>query len=163
MIHKTITPPGFKDFLYITAGILVLVLMAGCGANYGSLKRSAEVQQHFERQQVPAEYRYYYYGFDTRPYVIFGIEPEYEMNSRLWRAVSPDTAAFKTLVTWIWEDYGYYKFGADILDPLGNKVGILYSSIHETTVKFPGDNLIEVIPNTPFLWGPDAGSGVRTP
>ncbi len=34
-------------------------------------------------------------------------------------------------------------------------------TIYETTVKFPGDNRIEVFPNTPFLWGPDQGGGVR--
>ena len=136
--------------------IITLTLIAGCTANYGSLKRDAQVQQAFESNQVPMNYKYYYYG-DSEPYVIFGIEPKYEMDSYMWRDVSPDTAEFKEMTRWIWEDYGYYKFGADILDPKGVKVGIMYTAIRETSVKFVGDNQIVVIPNTPFLWGPDAG------
>ena len=82
----------------------------------------------------------------------------------MWRDVSSDTDAFKEMVRWIWEDYGYYKFGADILDPTGTKVGIMYTAIRETSVKFVGDNKIVVIPNTPFLWGPEGrGGGVRAP
>jgi hypothetical protein len=145
-------------------GLYVLALIAGCTGTYGSLKQDAEVQQAFESNLVPQEYKYYYYGFDTRPYVIFGIEPKYEMNSNMWREVMPDTAEFQEMIRWIWEDYGYYKFGADILDPQGKKVGVLYSAIHETSVKFVNDNRIMVMPNTPFLWGPEADIGnIRTP
>ncbi len=150
------------NFTPIGIVIIFLTLVAGCSANYGSLKRDAEVQQAFESNQVPMDYKYYYYG-DSEPYVIFGIEPKYEMNSKMWRAVAPDTAEFKEMTRWIWEDYGYYKFGADILDPNGSKVGIMYTAIRETSVKFVGDNQIVVIPNTPFLWGPEAsrGGGIR--
>ena len=143
-------------------GIIVLTLIAGCAGTYGSLKRDAEVQQAFESNQVPKEYKYYYYGFDTRPYVIFGIEPKYEMNSNMWREATPDTDDFKEMVRWIWEDYGYYKFGADILDPQGKKVGVFYSAIRETSLKFVNDNQIMVMPNTPFLWGPEANGGFRS-
>ena len=144
---------------YLSSGLILAMLFvtAGCTAKYGMLKRDAEVQQAFESNQVPMDYRYFYYG-DSEPYVIFGIEPEYEMDSLMWRDVSPDTVEFKEMTRFLWEDYGYYKFGAVILDPDGTKVGIMYTSIRETTVKFVGDNRIEVIPNTPFLWGPASGS-----
>jgi len=141
-------------------GILILTLIVGCSGKYGSYKRDVAVKQAFESNQVPAEYKYFYYGFDTRPYSIFGVEPKYEMNSRMWKEATPDTSEFKEMTRWIWEDYGYYKFGADILDPNGNKVGVLYTAINETTIKFHGDNQISVIPNSPFLWGPD---GERAP
>jgi hypothetical protein len=141
-------------FMPIGIVIITLTLIVGCSANYGSLKRDAEVQQAFESNQVPMDYKYYYYA-DSEPYVIFGIEPKYEMDSRMWRDISPDTAEFKEMTRWIWEDYGYIKFGADILDPNGVKVGIMYTAIRETIVKFVGDNQIVVIPHTPFLWGPD--------
>ena len=80
-------------------------------------------------------------------------------NSGSEREASPDTAAFKEMIRFIWEDYGYYKFGSNILDPNGNKVGIMYTAIRETSVKFVGNNQIVVIPHSPFLWGPDGGSG----
>jgi len=138
--------------------IISLTLIGGCTANYGSLKRDAQVQQAFESNQVPKNYKYYYYG-DSEPYVIFGIESKYEMDSHMWREVSPDTAEFKEMTRWLWEDYGNDKFGADILDPQGVKVGIMYTAIRGTSVKFVGDNQIVVMPNTPFLWGPEAGIG----
>ena len=81
----------------------------------------------------------------------------------MWKEVSADTPEFKEMTRWVWEDYGYYKFGADILDPDGNKVGVLYTAIYETTVKFGDDNQISVIPGTPFLMGPDGSGEVRAP
>ena len=147
-------------YLPISLVVITLTLIAGCTANYGSLKRDAEVQQAFESNQVPMEYKYYYFA-DSEPYVVFGIEPKYEMDSNMWRDISPDTAEFKEMTRWIWEDYGYTKFGADILDPNGVKVGIMYTAIRETSVKFVGDNQIVVIPNTPFLGGPE--SSFRSP
>ena len=83
----------------------------------------------------------------------------------MWRDLYPDTAEFKKMTRWIWEDYGYQKFGADILDPKGVKVGIMYTAIRQTSVKFVDNNQIVVMPNTPFLWGPDGsrggGGGIR--
>ena len=43
-------------------GIIILSLVAGCSAKYGSYKRDPGVQQSFESDQVPADYQYYYYG-----------------------------------------------------------------------------------------------------
>jgi hypothetical protein len=138
--------------------IIMLALTAGCTANFGNLKQDAEVQQAFESNRVPRDYKYFHYS-DSEPYVILGLEPSYVMESAMWREVSSDTEEFKEMVRWIWEDYGYYKFGADILDPQGAKVGIMYTSIRETSVKFVGENKIVVMPHTPFLWGPEAGRG----
>jgi hypothetical protein len=75
----------------------------------------------------------------------------------------PETPEFKEMIRWVWEDYNYNKFGADILDPQGKKVGVYYSAIRETAVKFVDDNQIMVMPHTPFLWGPDdiGGGGIR--
>ena len=142
-----------------TLGIIILTLVAGCSAKYGSYRRDPGVQQSFESNQVPADYKYYYYGLGNETIAIFGVEPKYEMNSRMWKEATPDTSEFQEMTRWIWEDYGYYKFGADILDPNGNKVGVLYTAINGTTIKFHGDNQISVIPNTPFLWGPEDGNG----
>ena len=145
-------------------GLFIPAVTAGCAGTYGSLKRNADVKQAFVTNQVPEEYSYYYYGFDTRPYVIFGIKPEYEMNSKMWREVTPNSAEFKEMTRWIWEDYyapQYYAFGAEILDPQGKKVGVFYSAIQETSFKFSDGNQIMVMPNTPFLWGP--GDRFREP
>ena len=145
--------------------ILISILLTGCAGQYGSYRRDTAVQQSFESHQVPAEYKYFYYGRDNEPIVIFGVEKKYEMNSNMWKEVSADAMEFRDLITWVWEDNGYDIFGADILDPQGNKVGILYTAVRETAIKFGADNRITVMPNTPFLWGPvaDIGGGVRAP
>jgi hypothetical protein len=144
-------------------GMVTLVLLIGCSAKYGSYRRDADVQQAFESNQLTADYKYYYYGLNNQPIVIFGVETKYEMNSGMWKEISTDTSEFRELTRWIWEDYGYYKFGADILDPAGNKVGILYTSVRETVFKFGDNNQISVIPHTPFLWGPADSGGVWAP
>jgi len=145
-------------------GITIMILLSGCTAKWGSYRRDPAVKQSFESNQVPAEYKYYYYGLGNEAIAIFGVETKYEMNSKMWKNVSADTEEFRELTRWVWEDYGYYKFGADILDPDGKKVGVLYTSVRETAVKFSADNQITVIPHTPFLWGPEpGGGGVRAP
>ena len=145
-------------------GILMIIFTltaTGCSSKYGQLKHNVEVQNAFESNQVPADYKYFHYS-DSEPYVILGLDPSYYMKTVMWRDVSADTEEFKEMVRWIWEDYGYYKFGADILDPEGTKVGIMYTAIRETSVKFVGDSQIVVMPHTPFLWGPEAGRGSGT-
>jgi hypothetical protein len=135
--------------------MVIPALLVSCSARYGSLKLDPQAEEEFESNRVPTKYKYYYYGFSTAPYVVFGIEPNYAVNSKMWREAVPDTEEFKEMIRWIWEDYGYQKFGADILDPAGKKVGILYSAISQISVKFVDDNQIVVMPNTPFLGGPD--------
>ncbi len=152
-----------KILWVIALAASIWIPVAGCSGKYGSYRRDTAVTQAFESQQVPAGYKYFYYGFDTRPYAIFGVEPQYKMSSKMWKEVGADTSEFQKMTRWIWEDYGYDKFGADILDPNGNKVGVLYTAIRETTVKFGDDNQISIIPNAPFLWGPDGKGGVRSP
>jgi len=134
--------------------LLLAALMAGCAGSYGRYKPDAAVLQSFRDNQVPSDYRYYYYGFNTNPYAVIGVEKKYDAGSNLWREVEPNTEKFKYMITWMWGDYGYSPFAARILDPSGNPVGVLYTSIREVAIKFSGDNRIVVMPHTPFLWGP---------
>ena len=150
-----------NKFLPIGIFLIVLALIAGCTGKYGQYRRDAEVQQAFETNQLPREYQYFHYS-DSEPYVLLGLDTSYQMNSRMWREVQSDTEAFEEMIVFLWEDYGYYKFGADILNPEGKKVGIMYTAISETSIKFVGENEIVVMPHTPYLWGPTAGGGTRS-
>ncbi len=140
--------------------VIMLALTFGCSADFGHLRRDAEIQLAFESNQVPSDYKYFHYS-ESEPYVILGLDRRYDIKSIMWREVSSDTAEFKKMVRSIWEDYGYEKFGADILDPDGKKVGIMYTAIRETSVKFVGENEIVVMPHTPYLWG-GTGGGRRS-
>lgn len=147
-----------RRIFQISVGFLLLVLMAGCAGNYGRYNRDAEILQGFLDNKVPSDYRYYYHGYDTRPYALIGVEKKYDAGSNLWREVDPNSEKFRSMIRWIWGDYGYSPYGARILDPSGNPVGVLYTSIREVGIKFSGDNRITVMPHTPFLWGPAAAN-----
>lgn len=134
--------------------ILLLTLVAGCLGNYGRYQRDAEILQAFNNSQVPLDYRYFYYGLGSEAIAVIGVEKKYDAGSRMWLAVEPNSEKFNNLVYWIWEDYGYSPFAARILDPSGNPVGVLFTSIREVAIKFTDDNRIVVMPHTPFLWGP---------
>jgi hypothetical protein len=133
---------------------LLAALVAGCAGNYGRYKRDDEVFRNFKDNQLASGYKFYYYGYDTEPYAVIGVEKKYDAGSNLWREVEPDTEKFKNMILRIWGDYGYSPYAARILDPAGNPVGVLYTSIREVVIKFTGDNRIVVMPHTPFLWGP---------
>ena len=147
---------SITSFTLITAAVL---FFSGCSGMYGSYKRDAEIYQAFQSGQVDRNYTYYYNGVGNQVYAIIGIEPKYQIHSKFWREVKPDTEEFKKLTGQIWEDYGYRTYGADILDPAGIKIGIVYTSIYEVVTKFLGDNQIEVMLGTPYLWGPGNGGG----
>lgn len=155
-----------KEILKVISFILCVILFtgfAGCSAKYGNFQRNKEVFSAFENIQVSPDYKYFSNHQHNVTYAIVGIDPKYKLESKFWREVEPDTEKFKKLVSRTWEDYGYYKYGANILDPTGNKIGVWYSAVVIKTIKFMGDNRIEVIINTPYLWGPErAGvTGIR--
>jgi hypothetical protein len=156
-LHKIKSHPGW--LLPAGACILILILLGGCMGNYGSYNRDAEVFDAFNKQRVPADYRYYYYHSGSEPIAVIGVEKKYDAGSRMWREVDPDSEAFRDLIHWMWADLGYESFAARINDPSGQQVGIMFTSVREVTIKFAGDNRIVVMLHTPFLWGPAAESG----
>jgi hypothetical protein len=134
--------------------ILLVTLIGGCMAKYGRYNRDDQVFEAFNNEQVPLDYRYYYYHSGSQPIAVIGVEKKYDAGSTMWREVEPNTEKFKNMIIWIWEDFGYTRFAARILDPSGVPVGIMFTSIREVAIKFTDDNRIIVMPHTPFLWGP---------
>ena len=155
-----IRPPKLLTAWFLRAGVCILLLnlISGCMGSYGRYSMDPEVFEEFNNNQVPRDYRYYYYHSGSEPIAVIGVEKKYDAGSRMWREVDPDTQKFKDMVHWIWEDYGYSRFAARIIDPSGKQVGIMFTSIQEVAIKFTGDNRIMVMPHTPFLWGPTAES-----
>ena len=145
--------------LQVSACFLVLALVSGCAGTFGHYTRDSEVFEAFNNDQVPMDYRYYYYHSGSEPIAVIGVEKKYDAGSKMWREVEPNTAKFKNLIDWIWADYGYTRFAARIIDPSGKQAGIMYTSIREVAIKFTDDNRIVVMPHTPFLWGPAADQG----
>ena len=140
--------------IQMAAGILIIGLLAGCAANqqaretYGRLKPSSEVNQIFQKYQVLPQYRYYITGSETKPQAIIGIDRNYTLVTRLWQETTNLTS--EQLKKWVDQMLSFgpqlYTFGAYILGPNEQQVGIWYSPYNDTTVAMQADNRIEVVP-----------------
>ena len=91
------------------------------------------------------------------PYAIVGIDRTYHMRSRVWREVDHDSEQFKEMIFWVWDDVfvPFRLSGAHITDHSGKKVGIWYSGIWYAAVRFEENNRIVIMPDLPFLAGPE--------
>ena len=141
---------------------LITAMVSGCLGTYGKLHWDPQVTAKFKAYEAQRDFNYYYYGVGNRTFAMAGISPEYVMKSRMWREVQPDTEEFKSLISRAWENSYYHPYdprGAHILNPEGKQVGIWYSSLRFVTVKFGDNNRIVLIPDTPFLGGPEADRG----
>ena len=156
-----IHPKFILKIISLTACVILLTGFVGCSGRYGSFQRDKEVYHAFENNQVNPDYKYFANSQHPETPAIVGIDPQYKFESKFWREIDSDTEDFKTSVLRIWEDYGFYKYGANILDPTGKKMGIYYSAVDIKAIKFSEDNKIEIMINTPFLWGPDDPGNIR--
>jgi hypothetical protein len=148
--------------MQMAAGILMIGLLAGCAANrqarenFGTLKLSSEVSQIFQTYQVLPEYKYYITGSVTRPHAIVGIDRNYTFDSSLWQAAVDLTP--EQLKEWVDQMLGFRPamrtFGAQILGPSGEQVGIWYSPYPDVPVIVHPDKRIEILYRTSF---PKAG------
>ncbi len=139
--------------LIVVCGV-IMIMLSGCLQNYGRLNRDIEIQQAFESNQVPPEYEYFFYGNRNWPYAVMGLDRDYNLRSRIWRTVEPDTDEFSHMTRFLWADYNYYPYGANILDPQGQKIGIIYTSSWMAAVKVDKDSkTVEVMPYI-YLGGP---------
>ena len=141
----------------LAIGALMLAGLTGCAGSPGQINRDPELTKAIQNNQVIEGYRYYYYGYANEPWALAGIDSKYKVTSKLWREVDPQSEKekFERLIYWIWWDYNWFPYGAYILDPSGAKAGVWYSAINGVGVKFKTDNTIVLMPNKPFLWGPD--------
>jgi len=138
----------FSIIRLLTISVIVMVVISGCFENYGRLRRSTEVQKMFETGQLPSEYNYHFYGLRSHPHAVMGLEPGWTFRSKIWRKVELSTEEFRYMTKWIWEDLGYYKYGAEILNPEFEKIGIIYTSSFMVAVKVDKDTkTVELMPH----------------
>ena len=132
----------------LTISVIFMIFISGCLENYGRVRRSPDVQKMFETGQLPSEYNYHFYGLRSHPHAVMGLEPGWTLRSKTWREVELSTEEFRYMTKWLWEDLGYYKYGAEILDPEFVKIGIIYTSSFMVAVKVDKDTkTVEVMPH----------------
>jgi hypothetical protein len=142
--------------------LIASTAITGCLGTYGKLHWDPQLAAAFQTHQVRKDFNYYYYGVGNQIYAIVGISTDYVFESKMWREARPDEEAFKALISRAWYNDFYSPHdpeGAYILNPEGKQVGIWYSSLRFVTVKFGENNRIVLIPDTPFLGGPEASRG----
>jgi hypothetical protein len=153
----------FRYCIY-AAALIIIIGLGGCAQNYGSFKRDEQVAQAFKNNQLPSQYKYYYNAHHNLTYAILGIDPKYKLPSKFWREIEPNTEEFKEAWSRVWEDYNRHTYGANLIDPDGNTIGVWYSAVNTARLRFHDDDGVEVLLHTPFLWGPDGddiGGGFR--
>jgi hypothetical protein len=118
---------------------MALTALGGCSmANYGKLKSNPDITRAFEAYQIMPDHKYYYRGTQSRPFVIVGINENYELNSKLWVAIDPQSKDFRTLIDRIslqGSGSSTQPWGFTILDNSGNAVGVWYSAIRAAAVE----------------------------
>jgi len=56
------------------------------------------------------------------------------------------------MIFWIWTDHNYESYGAYVMGPGGEKVGIFYSSIDRVVINIDKtQKTVSFIPDTPYL------------
>jgi hypothetical protein len=117
---------------------LALTVFSGCSTpNYGKLKSAPEVTQAFEAHRALPDHQYYYRGTFSAPYVVVGINEKYELDSKLWVAIDPQSKDFRTLVERVFlqgSGSTTKPWGFAILDKSGNTVGVWYSASRAAVV-----------------------------
>ncbi|MDA8140703.1 MAG: hypothetical protein M0036_18815 [Desulfobacteraceae bacterium] len=144
MIGKTLR----NHWMTVTVGILVAFYLAGCGSSrFGRLQPDPAVTQMFTANGVPTEYHYFICGRPSLPYIIVGIEPQFQFADKLWQSTQPNTTDFSQQVNFVWIPEVWYKVepaqGCWIIDPAGRKVGVWYSMYPSAPVVFK-DNRVSI-------------------
>lgn len=117
-------------------GVCILALFSGCGMqSYGRFALDAKVSQDFREGVTQPQYRYYYAGRDTMPYAIIGIDAAYTVPSRFWIAFKPRPGQLKKMSADIYGEVDDTPYGAHILDPEGNIIGVWYSKVFIRSVR----------------------------
>ena len=142
--------------------MVLLAALSGCAHNYGTLQKSAAVNQLFVNCQILRGHHYYFAGPEGRPDAIMAIHEDYMLQSTQWTAIH---FTEKTLQDWIDKIHfhhrnrtRYYPYGFDILAPTGVTIGVWYSIWNWTTVMVGPDNRVWVYPPTdsdPYVDGGD--------
>ena len=151
---------GWLRIATLIGTLIVSLVLSGCastGGNHGRLKRNRDIDYKFYAYEVLPDHRYYTSGGYDKPNAILAIHKDYELVTDLWLSIpNVNSAQIRKWIDTISpkEDYRGSKgyFGAYILDPNGNTVGVWYSIQNTTVIKFLGENKLEVY--TPDLFQP---------
>jgi hypothetical protein len=143
---------------------MLALAVTGCLASYGMVRPSIEIDKMFEAHQILADHRYYIDGSDLKPNAILAVHNDFNLQSKLWRPVTPTKEQLRTWVEEMtrYRGYSFYTYGARMMGPDGQQIGFWYSPYQFTTVQMLGGNEVSIVtPNIPN--DPDRRTGFSLP
>jgi hypothetical protein len=148
------------------AGVLVMavLLTAGCStANRGGLRNSREVYRAFEVYHVYPNHTYYYQGVENNTKALAGLQEPYRIADPDWTPVSPNSKDFEKVVGLVkdFPEAGNFTYGAYILDPKGQTIGVWFSSMNAGIEVNSETNVVSITSGVNAGgWFGSGGSGV---
>ena len=139
---------GLKCFRLLLA-FAVLTVVWGCSGQYGTLKSSPEVTNFFVQNDYKPDYAYYYSGRENVPTAIIDIKPNYQLVPDFWTKIPPNPEALKKLMQRIYQYNHHIPYGYDMLEPSGQKVGILFSKHRRVAIRLEAHNKVQVLIHEP--------------
>jgi hypothetical protein len=156
--------------LYGIIGVLALaaMLVAGCsGANRGGLRNSREVGRAFEIFHADPNYRYWYYNQENNPYAVVGLQKPYRLEDINWNEVDPNSKDFEKVIGLVqsFPVRGSFTYGAYILDPQAQQIGMWYSSLNAGINVNPETSVVSINAAMPWVdndggYGSGVGVGI---
>ncbi len=133
----------------VVAVVAGLLTYACAGTHNGAIRLSDRVNDLFESNRVLEDYTYYYSGRDARPDAILGVHEKYTLRSRLWKPVDLTPSQLAQWIDMMTDHRGYSirTYGAEIVGPGNEPVGIWYSPWNWTAVELQENN--QVVIHTP--------------
>ena len=145
------------------------LLLAGCAGSNAALRNSREVGRAFEVLHAYPNYRYWYLNQENNPYGVVGLEKGYSIQDQMWTPVDPTSKTFEKVVGLVqsFPVPGGFTYGAYIIDPGGQTIGVWYSSMGAGIRIDPETKLVSIATGTPWTddrgwYGTGVGVGVGT-
>jgi hypothetical protein len=144
--------PLFERLLFA----FVCLTFSACMASYGRHMRVSRVTQTFKSGTVLEEHKYYYYNWIGSPDGIVGIRKDYKLLSKLWYEIDTDKTSLRVLVDRMMSRDPTNFYGAELKDPAGNLMGVLFTDSRGITIKMAGEKEIAYIKLQPIVnWQDD--------
>jgi hypothetical protein len=136
------------------AAAALAILISACSmANIGGIRSSQDVERSFEALQFSPDYRYWYLYLENSPYAVAGLNREYRIENKLWTEVPPGSETFGKVVELVrrFPVPGSRTFGATIVDPNAQQIGVWYSSMIAGITVDPATKVVMITTGTPWM------------
>ena len=142
-------PQRTKILIAVMIGAISVAMLSACTQKYGGLTHNDEITEIFEKNQIVADHRYYYAGFEAVPNAIIAIQNDYQLVSSVWKKINLTPTILNKLVVRMQAAYTPLPRGAWILGPDEQRLGIWYSSQQVTAVRLSQKTQLRLAPPEP--------------